>query len=269
MIETLLLALTAHAPLQHPPVNPRDRDPWVFRSVLDQRARIVTLALNHEMWIAYDAQTCGLYKCWKGGVDFKGAVYTSVHGDQPIARGETYSTGVEGVVWGAERDGKALDVRTVWRGYFFKEGRAHLQYEVVLPDGIRIAIQETPDCFTSEQLLPAELLEEFALVHGLPTLYRSFVVDAIPDGVVLFARVKSDGEHLLRRELFPPGVLRSEKAVEDARALAAGRQTYAGELVFAKESLMANLVSFYEPLPDPEPPRDARKDGGDARKERR
>lgn len=269
MIEILLLALTAHVPLQHPPVNPRDRDPWVFRSVLDQRARIVTLALNKEMWLAYDAQTCGLYRCWKGGVDFKGAVYTSVHGGQPLARGPAYSTGVEGVVWGAEKDGKPLDVKTVWRGYFFKEGRAHLQYEVVLPDGIRIAVQETPDFFTSEQILPAELLEEFALVHGLPVLYRSFVVDAIPDGVVLFARVKSDGAHLLRRESFPPGVVRREKAVEDSAALAAGHQTFTGELVFAKESLMANLVSFYEPLPDPEPPKDAKSGAGEPRKEPR
>ena len=253
MLEALLLVLASHAPLQRPPVNPRDRDPWVFRSVLDQRARIVTLALNKEMWIAYDAESCGLFKCWKGGVDFQGAVYTAAHGAQPRSRGPAYSVGVDGAVWGAEKDGKALEVKATWRGYFYKEGRCHLQYELTLPDGVRAGVTETPDFFTSEQLLSETMLDELGLVHGLPVLYRSFMVDALPDGVVLFLRVRSDGEHLLRRELFPPGVVRNEREIADASKAGSDRKSYTGELVFAAQSLQANLVSFYEPLPDAAP----------------
>ncbi|MBK7874768.1 MAG: hypothetical protein IPJ77_03295 [Planctomycetes bacterium] len=141
-------------------------------------------------------------------------------------------------------------MKTNWRGYFLKEGRAHFLYEVVLPDGVRLSIQETPDYFTSEQVLPEPALDELALVHGLPTLYRSFLVDAIPDGVLLYARLRSDGEHLLRRELYPPGVLRNERVLEDASNAASAKKTFVSELVFSQASLLANVVSFYEPLPD-------------------
>ncbi len=264
MIESLLLALTT---LQSPPVNPRDRDPFIFRSVLDQRPRIVTLALNKEMYLAYDAQTCGLYKCWKGGVDLKGAVYTTVHGDQPLSHGPAYALGLDGPVWFAEKHGQPLQVKTSWRGYFLKDGRAHLQYEVTLPDSTRISIQETPDYFSSEQLLTDDQLDELALVHGLPTLYRSFQIDAIPDDVLLYVRVRSEGAHLMRRELFPPGVIRNERILEDATVPASDKKTFVGELVFSKDSLRANLVSFHEPLPDAAPANESKPKTAPAKKD--
>ncbi|MEM8894699.1 MAG: hypothetical protein AAGC88_08985, partial [Bacteroidota bacterium] len=49
----------------------RPREPWVFRSVLDEQARMVTAALNDEMWVADSAQNGNLYKVWKGGANFE------------------------------------------------------------------------------------------------------------------------------------------------------------------------------------------------------
>ncbi|MCI4670420.1 MAG: hypothetical protein MRZ79_19950, partial [Bacteroidia bacterium] len=43
-------------------------EPWVFRSVLDWRARMVTLELDDEFWVAYDAQYASIYKVWQDGV---------------------------------------------------------------------------------------------------------------------------------------------------------------------------------------------------------
>ncbi len=40
----------------------RPRDPWVFRSVLDNKPRMITAALHDDMYVAYSAQTCQLYK---------------------------------------------------------------------------------------------------------------------------------------------------------------------------------------------------------------
>ena len=71
----------------------RPRDIWVFRSVLDKRARMVTMALSDDLWVAYDATNCGLYKAWKGGVKFDGAVYTTSHGPQPTSEGAAYVVG--------------------------------------------------------------------------------------------------------------------------------------------------------------------------------
>ncbi|MFN7120139.1 MAG: cytochrome C, partial [Saprospiraceae bacterium] len=61
----------------------RPHDPWVFRSVLDSIPRMLTVALNDNLWAAYSAQTGALYKTWKGTVNFDGAVYTTAHGPQP------------------------------------------------------------------------------------------------------------------------------------------------------------------------------------------
>ncbi len=49
-----------------PSAPERPRDPWVFRSVLDERPRMITMALHKNMWSAYDTQKCGLYKAWQG-----------------------------------------------------------------------------------------------------------------------------------------------------------------------------------------------------------
>jgi len=64
------------------PVDTKERphEPWVFRSVLDKNARVVTLALDDNIWAAYFTEDCRLYKAWKGGVNFDGPVYTTHHG---------------------------------------------------------------------------------------------------------------------------------------------------------------------------------------------
>src|SRR5687767_475682 len=70
----------------------RPRDPWVFRSVLDNKPRMITVALHDNLYVSYDAQACQLYKAWKGGVVFDGAVYTTHHGPQPSSKGYAYFT---------------------------------------------------------------------------------------------------------------------------------------------------------------------------------
>jgi cytochrome c len=68
----------------------RPREVWAIRSVLDTKPRMLSIALNEELWVAYNTQTAGLYKAWTGGIKFDGPVYTSAHGPQarvsPISR---------------------------------------------------------------------------------------------------------------------------------------------------------------------------------------
>ena len=61
----------------------RPIEPWALRSVLDYRPRMITLALDSELYVAYDLQQCGLYKAWKGGVKWEGIVYTDTKTMQP------------------------------------------------------------------------------------------------------------------------------------------------------------------------------------------
>ena len=79
-----IVACTAEKEAEHPLAV------WVFRSVLDQKPRMVTAAIDSSLWVAYDTQTGLLYKAWQGGVLLDGAVYTMAHGPQPTSLGNPY-----------------------------------------------------------------------------------------------------------------------------------------------------------------------------------
>ena len=52
----------------------RPIDTWVFRSVMDKQPRMLTVALNKDLYTCYNLQSGNLYKVWKGGVNYEGAV---------------------------------------------------------------------------------------------------------------------------------------------------------------------------------------------------
>src|SRR6267378_2974390 len=70
----------------------RPLDPWAFRSVLDMKPRMLTLALDTACYVAYDLANCILYKAWKGGVLLEGAAYTNKKNVQPESWGAAYVT---------------------------------------------------------------------------------------------------------------------------------------------------------------------------------
>src|SRR5690606_18221585 len=71
-------------------VYERPIDTWVFRSVMDKQPRMLTIALNEDLYTCYNLQSGNLYKVWKGGVNYEGAVYTTAHGIQPTSFGFAY-----------------------------------------------------------------------------------------------------------------------------------------------------------------------------------
>src|SRR5688572_13786277 len=100
----------------------RPRDPWVFRSVLDQKPRMVTVALDENLYVAYDARQCQPYKAWKGGVILDGPVYTTNHGPQPTSKGYAYYQYPEGEsFWFAVQNEQELELIPHFKGYFFKD----------------------------------------------------------------------------------------------------------------------------------------------------
>ncbi|MFN0007438.1 MAG: hypothetical protein ACKVXR_05975 [Planctomycetota bacterium] len=223
----------------------RPRDPWVFRCVLDQKPRIVTLALSNEMWVAYDATTCGIYKAWKGGVNFDGPVYTTVHGPQPTSVGTSYTEGFEGDVWEANVAGKAVPVRAVWRGYLFNGDHVALQFEIELPDGRKIAVQESPEFVTAEKLFDTARREELVLAEGHPGLLRNFLARDIPDDTKITLKVRTDAESKLAE------TLERERFVDVVDAAGETRTQVISHLVLTRQRPGSNLILFFAPLPAP------------------
>jgi len=153
------------------PANPalapeRPRDIWAFRSVLDNRARMLTLALHKDLWVAYDATNCGLYRAWSGGVKFDGAVYTTVHGPQPTSMGTVHVPGItDRPVWTMVSGGKALNQAPEFKGYRFQNGQIQIQYRFRLPGRREVWVYETPEAAPKSDTA-IELMRAFS-VKGL------------------------------------------------------------------------------------------------------
>jgi len=140
----LLLLGLLQQPQPTPLLPVRPRDPFVFRCVLDQHPRMITVALDADMWVAWDAQSCALYKGWKGGVKFDGPVYTTVHGPQPTTQGPEYTTAVPGDAWSAIKNGQPLGCRVRYGGYQIVANRVSLEWHILLADGTDVTVRETP-----------------------------------------------------------------------------------------------------------------------------
>lgn len=123
----------------------RAHDPWVFRSVLDAKARMLTIALHDDLWVAYSASNGALYKVWRGGVNFDGAVYTTVHGPQPSSLGDSYFENQFDPAWKILKESQEIEAKIQYRGHRFDKGQVHINYELQLEDGTSIKIKETPE----------------------------------------------------------------------------------------------------------------------------
>lgn len=142
-----ILAVFLSAVTPKKPVNTnRPRDPWAVRSVLDNKPRMLTLALNKDCYAAYDLAHCTLYKVWKGGVSLDGAPYTDQKTIQPTSWGAAYgSDSTLNVKWVAEKGGKNVLASINNKGYVFRANQIYLQYALVTTVGDTISIEERPE----------------------------------------------------------------------------------------------------------------------------
>ncbi|MBR9919644.1 MAG: DUF1080 domain-containing protein [Bacteroidetes bacterium] len=146
----------------------RAHSPFVFRSVLDGQPRMITLALNDDLWVSYSAEKGGLYKAWKGGVNFDGAVYTTVHGPQPSSLGDSWFESASLSPWSFSRNGTAEETTLQYKGHKLDKGQAWLHYQLNTTAGEQIDIWERPEYIVSSE--------------GLTGLERTFKTSNVPEG---------------------------------------------------------------------------------------
>ena len=149
----------------------RPNDPWVFRSVLDKQPRMITFALNDNLWVSYSTDSCSLYKAWGGSTDFTGAVYNMRHGPQPMSIGASWFENKHRQPWQVTFGGKTEQPRTDYKGHrYTKNGQAEIMYDLVLASGQRIRINERPEYVEKDQQRGFE---------------RTFSVENAPAGAVI------------------------------------------------------------------------------------
>ena len=142
IIKSLFLLLWAHMAIS----QQRPTECWVRRSVLDKRARIVTLALDKDLYAAYDGNNCGIYKIWKGGIDYKGTIWNTVHGPQPVSKGVSYSEGIlDEQIWFIQKNGKDVPTKVQFKGYSWENNKVTFRYELKPDSQTVFVVEETPE----------------------------------------------------------------------------------------------------------------------------
>ncbi len=249
ILSPFLLALLPQQP-HAPAVVTRPRDPFVFRCVLDERPRAIVVALHDDLWVAYDAQRCALYKAWKGGVKLDGPVYTAVHGPQPTTLGHEYTTAVTGDAWSAFQDGKQVACKVRYGGYRISANRVVLEWRVQIANGPEVVVHEVPEFVQPKMLFDAHALDDLVLGDGTQAgLRRSFEAKDLPANVQINLTVRTDGAAgkfgFLERERF--------EDVIDAKGNVIATRMYAQVPLIAARPRNELLLFFTPPRPGPKP----------------
>ncbi|MEM1214788.1 MAG: family 16 glycoside hydrolase [Bacteroidota bacterium] len=148
----------------------RPHTPWVFRSVLDETPRMLTVALHDNLWATYSTQTGILRKAWCGSVNFDGAVFTTVHGPQPSSLGDSWIESDAEAQWQVtDAAGKAVAADYQYRGHHIRDGQVWIKSTLTLPNGHVMELEERPEYTTND--------------FGQTGLARTFRTANVPEGV--------------------------------------------------------------------------------------
>lgn len=245
MILGPLLVALVQQPRPVPLLPDHPRDPFVFRCVLDQRPRMITAALDADMWVAWDAQTCALYKAWKGDVRFDGPVYTAVHGPQPTTHGTDYTTAVEGNAWSAWRNGQPVACTASYAGYRVALNVVTLEWRVHVAGGATVDVDETPEFVRPKEFFSAEQLDDMVLGAGdEPGLRRTFAARGLPADTQIDVTMRSDGVAAkfgqFERERFDD--------VKDARGVITQTRMFS-QVPLTHAAPQQTVVMFFHPPP--------------------
>lgn len=139
-----LLSAVALAPLSNAEDKSDDKRPAVFRCVLDKHARVIVCRLSPNLWAAYDAATCGLFKVWTGDINLTGSVYDTKHGPQPQSQGAVLFTASGKPVWSVKKGDADVDAKPRYAGYTLKNNVPTFRYELKIDASPPIVVTETP-----------------------------------------------------------------------------------------------------------------------------
>ncbi len=162
LISLCLLLLIICSSCSSPISYERPIETWVFRSVIDGQPRMLTIALHKDLYVCYNLQNGNLYKIWKGGVNYDGAVYTTAHGIQPTSFGYTYALdSTSQTQWKLKTDVGIETPEINFIGYAMVDNQVGIDFELISKSGASVVIREIP---------------EFALKDSLVGLKRDFTI---------------------------------------------------------------------------------------------
>lgn len=154
------------------PGKARPREPWVSRSVVDGRSRMITMAFHDDCWAIYDTAAARLYRVGPGSVAFRGAVFDGEHGPQPRTRGAPFLTEAA-EPWRLQKNGRsdAVPHRIEFKGYVLeKDGAVTLKYRLRSTDAADPADVTIAETIWHDAASTRGFRQHF-LIAGLPQAF--------------------------------------------------------------------------------------------------
>lgn len=174
----------------------RPREAWVVRSVLDQKPRMLSIALHDKLYLAYNTQSGALYKAWAGGINFDGPVYTTAHGPQPTSLGANYLQEAKETPWVLISNGSEVTPEVYFKGHVIQNGQVTLKYEL-MHNGQRIQVEERPEFFPVEgEKVGLERVFTTSNVPSGTQVGLKMRLDALPNE----SDYKTDGEFKVQKK---------------------------------------------------------------------
>ncbi|MEM7371084.1 MAG: cytochrome C [Bacteroidota bacterium] len=155
---------------------PRAREVWALNTILDQQVRMLSLALNPEMYVAYHTESCRLYQIWKGGIHLDGAPFKDIKTLQPTSWGTPYwKDSLTQDRWVVETIDSSFAITPAYQGYrILADNQVRLRYGIPLPNGSTVSIEEQPEYEQDEA--------------GNPVFKQLFRSDPLPPAIRLTYR---------------------------------------------------------------------------------
>jgi cytochrome c551/c552 len=125
----------------------RGHSPWVLRTSLDGRPRILSLAIGDKIWLAYSTETGSIHRLWQGELKLAGPVYDGIHGAEPASRGMAWWMPPTQTAWRVREGKEWRPARIRWRGHAFAPEQAgvQLQFDLVDTTGAVRTVVERPE----------------------------------------------------------------------------------------------------------------------------
>ena len=137
----------------------RGHSPWVLRSSLDGRPRMLSLALAPELWLSYSTEMASIHQFWQGEIDFRGPVYDAQHGFEPSSSGRAYLRPPVATAWRVREGDVWHPARVRWRAHGLdpESGAVWLRFELRDDSGGVRTVTEWPERVKSRQKRPATI----------------------------------------------------------------------------------------------------------------
>lgn len=142
----ILIFIAISVSCSSPITYDRPIDTWVFRSVIDKQPRMLTAALHKDLYVCYNLQYGNLYKIWKGGVNYDGAVYTTAHGIQPTSFGYAYAQdSTSQTQWRLKTETGVEIPKINFLGYSMLKNQVGIDFELISKSGKSVTVREIPE----------------------------------------------------------------------------------------------------------------------------